>query len=275
MSVQQVIESNSTTESAEEILVRAKDAHGAELELLQNRAIEASLDLAFGLARKYDGRGVSLDDLEQVACLGLVKAVRRFDPDQGRFGAFAKPTILGELKRHFRDSAWAVRPPRRLQELQAGLTSAFDEYVQRHGENPTTANLADSLETRPDEIRAAQQARSGFRAVSLEKPIGETGKVLADTITAEDHTFETCDALVSLGPHCRALTQEDRTLLELRFFAGKSQQEIAEHFGITQMQISRRLKRVLRTLREALSEETPSDEVLVGEPQPTITAAAA
>lgn len=197
------------------------------------------LGLASALARRFSGRGVDMDDLEQVARLALVKAARRYEPSQGAFPPFATATIQGELKRHFRDRAWMVRPPRRLQEIQALISAEQLPEI-------TSANvheLAERLGVEPQELKDAAAARGCFRPDSMDDL--RTRREFA----RED---ENLDLVVDWTAVCRPLRELDRTarqLLQWRFVDGLTQQVIADRLGISQMQVSRRISKVLDTLR--------------------------
>ncbi|MCD9154824.1 sigma-70 family RNA polymerase sigma factor [Aeromicrobium duanguangcaii] len=198
------------------------------------------LSLATALARRFSGRGVDPEDLEQVARLALVKAARRYDPDQGPFPPFATATIQGELKRHFRDRAWMVRPPRRVQEVQALIVSEQLPEI-------TSANLeqmAARIGVVPEELRAAVVARGCFQPDSVDD--------LSHGRREFAHTDDNLDFLVewmSVAGPLRELAREERQLLHWRFVEGLTQQAIADRLGISQMQVSRRLSKVLSTVR--------------------------
>ncbi|GAA3540476.1 sigma-70 family RNA polymerase sigma factor [Aeromicrobium flavum] len=199
------------------------------------------LSLASALARRFTGRGVDADDLEQVAMLALVKAARRYDPDQGPFPPFASATIQGELKRHFRDRAWMVRPPRRVQEIQALIVSEQLPEI-------TSANideLAARIDVDPVDLRDAAAARGCFQPDSVDD-ISHGRREFAQS---DDNLDFVVEWMAIVGP-LRALDGEERRLLHWRFVEGLTQQAIADRLGISQMQVSRRLSKVLSTLRE-------------------------
>lgn len=198
------------------------------------------LSLASALARRFGGRGVDADDLEQVARLALVKAARRYDPEHGPFPPFATATIQGELKRHFRDRAWMVRPPRRVQEVQALI--AGEQLPEL-----TTANLdatAARLGVTPEELRDAAAARGCFRPDSMDD-VSHGRRELVH----EDDDLEFIDEWLTVARPLRELERESRELLHWRFVEGLTQQAIADRLGISQMQVSRRLAKVLASLR--------------------------
>jgi RNA polymerase sigma-B factor len=208
-----------------------------------------NLGLADGIASRYLGRGLERDDLVQVARLGLVKAVRRYRPALGQsFAGFAAPTISGEIKRHFRDTGWMVRPPRRLQELGARLRDAEKELEQQLHRRPTPAEIATLLGVDESEVRAAREASSSFHAVSLDLPM--TTEHRPDVAVDDtDDPFAALDDSEWLGAALHDLTDRERTVLRLRFVESMTQSQIAEHIGVSQMQVSRILRATLSRLR--------------------------
>lgn len=232
------------------VLRRAANATRAQRSALLDEAVLLNLDLARHLANKYYGRGISTDDLQQVACLGLLKAVQGFSPDKSdNFAAYAIPTIRGELRRHFRDTGWTVRPPRRIQELQAKVRVAEAELVQELHRSPTVKELAEALGAEIDDVLEAATVDSCFNPLSLDAPTGDGTQSLGTTITSLDDEFTDSEARLLLGPAVRRLGERDRLVLDLRFFQGLTQQEIGARLGISQMQISRILARILDQLR--------------------------
>jgi len=216
--------------------------------------VRLNMPLARMLANRYAGRGIALDDLRQVAYLGLVKAVRGYDPTRGReFLVYAIPTIKGEIRRHFRDAGWAVRPPRRIQELQARLWAADAELTQVLHRSPTAAELAEELDVSVDDVIESLAADGCFAPSSLDAPAAdsETGS-LAERLGGQDDEFDRCEARLMLAEAVRDLGERDRTILRLRFFEGWTQQQIGEKVGVTQMQISRLITRILGDLRESI-----------------------
>ncbi len=217
----------------------------------QHLLILDHLSLAARLARGYRGRGVDLEDLEQVARLALVKAAAGFDEDRGAFPAFATATIRGELKRHFRDRAWGVRPPRRVQELQARLGAEHD------GTDITTARIADlsaSLGVPARDLTEAVAARGCYSPDSIEAAV-DAGHEMGGI----DARLELVEDWVTFTRICRDLSRQDRQLLQWRFVDDLTQQEIADRLGISQMQVSRRIAALLARLRSA-AEGTPAAE---------------
>ncbi|MGC5615153.1 sigma-70 family RNA polymerase sigma factor [Georgenia sp. Z1491] len=210
------------------------------------------LGLARALARRFRGRGSEVEDLEQVAYLGLVKAARGHDPTRGALAPYATATILGELKRHFRDGGWMVRPPRAVQELQLEIRRLADEHVQRDGSPPSDADVAHELGRDLADIREARAAVGCYTPESIDARVGPDERPLAERLPADDDgTFERIDDLASLRPLRRLLRGADRALLHMRFVEDRTQQDIADELGISQMQVSRRLGRVIATLQLA------------------------
>lgn len=220
---------------------------------LANELIETHLDVARSVARRYRNRGVDLDDLEQVALLGLTKAAQRFDADAGHdFLSYAVPTIRGEIRRHFRDAGWTVRPPRRVQELQARIRRSQSDLEMQFGRSPRPNEVAAHL----DNVVEALTADGCFTPTSLDKPLGEGGSSIGELISYEDGAMESAEARVVLRPVLQELTERDRRVLHLRFLEGRTQQEIADDLGLTQAQVSRVLSRILAHLRAKLDESS-------------------
>lgn len=241
---------------ADERTRRALDeaAHGSPLErlTLQNGVVTEYTPMARRLARRYRGRGVEDNDLEQVAELGLVKAVRRFDPDRRSFAAYAVPTVLGELRRHFRDKAWAIRPTRSVQELQAAVTSARDALREQEQHPATDAEVADRLGVDVAEVREADAAHDAYAPQSLDRPSPVDGLPGHEHVGGDDDAFDAVDRLQTAVPALRSLCDDDRHLLELRFGEELTQREIGAELGISQMQVSRRLAAVLDRVRDRM-----------------------
>ena len=215
--------------------------------------VEEHLGLADSLARQYAHRGVDLDDLVQVARLGLLLAAERYRPGAGNsFAAFAVPTIRGELRRHFRDQGWMVRPPRRVQEMRARLRSVRQELEQRCGHAPSTAELAEELDVAPAEIDECASADTSFAPLSLDATPSGRGLPLAERLGAEPSELEGLVDVLTLRRELRHLTPRERRVVEWRFAEGLTQSEIGERLGVSQMQVSRILAGVLARLRSAL-----------------------
>ena len=225
--------------------------------VIRDELIEAHLGLAEYLARRFTNRGEPLDDLLQVASLGLLKAVDRFDPDRGlEFSTYATPTIVGELKRHFRDKGWAVRVPRRVQELHLRLGTVVSTLSQELGRSPTIPEIADAAKVSEEEVVEAIEAGHAYRFTSLDAPAGgEDESALAHQLGVEDQGLIDSEHRVALSPLIARFPPRERMILHLRFFEGMTQSEIASRLGISQMHVSRLLARSLAQLREASTEE--------------------
>jgi RNA polymerase sigma-B factor len=213
------------------------------------------LPLVRHLARRYRDRGETLDDLIQVGTVGLINAVDRFDPTRGvQLSTFATPTILGEIKRHFRDRTWSVRVPRRLKELQARVTSRSEELTRSLNRSPTVRELAASLDVSEDDVLDAIEARHAYATSSIDESAGvdaPTGGSLR--ISLDDPAFEAIEDRESLRPLLAALPERERQIIMLRFFRNMSQTQIARELGISQMHVSRLLARSLAELRAGMA----------------------
>jgi RNA polymerase sigma-B factor len=202
-----------------------------------------------------------LDDLVQVGTIGLIKAVDRFDPQRGvEFSTYATPTIVGEIKRHFRDKGWAIRVPRRLQELRISLGQATAELSQKSGRAPTVAELAAHLGISQDEVIEGLEGAQAYSTTSLDAHVGgddgEDSPSLVDRLGSDDLDLEAVEYRESLKPLLAALPSRERRILALRFFHGMTQSEIAAEIGVSQMHVSRLLAKSLATLREGMTDET-------------------
>ncbi|NED95961.1 SigB/SigF/SigG family RNA polymerase sigma factor [Phytoactinopolyspora alkaliphila] len=226
----------------------------AERRHLEDQVILLNSKLAESIARKYARRAEEHADITQVAYVGLVNAVRRFSPEKGiDFISFAMPTITGEIKRFFRDQGWTIRPPRRIQDLHRQLTAATSEMSQTLGRTPTADELADQLDEDVSDVNEALACRSCYTPVSIDAPTRtEEASSLADLLGDEDRNYDRSEATTALKPLCRDLPERDKRILFLRFFRGWTQQEIAQELGVTQMQVSRLLARILGHLRSQL-----------------------
>jgi RNA polymerase sigma-B factor len=224
-------------------------------QLLREHIIQLCLPHAERLARRFHTLGESPADLHQVAAIGLLKAVDRYNPALGTdFPAYATPTIMGELKRHFRDRGWSVRVPRRLQELRLEINKAHEELTHQLGRTPTTTDLATHLDLDHDTITQTQIAAAAYRTTSLNTPISndEEGPTLADRIATEDNHYDTIDNRQALRPLLACLPERERRIITMRFFDNMTQAHIAEQIGISQMHVSRLLTRTLNHLRQEL-----------------------
>lgn len=210
------------------------------------------------LARRFRGRGEPYDDLVQVATIGLIKAIDRYDPARGvEFSTYATPTIVGEIKRWFRDKGWAIRVPRRLQEMRLEIGSATGVLAQELGRSPTVAELAERIGASEDEILDGIESAAAYSTLSLDAPEGSEsdGPSVLDMLGAEDEALEGVENREALKPLLAALPERERRILLLRFFAGMTQSQIAVEVGISQMHVSRLLARTLVRLREGLLDE--------------------
>ena len=243
----------------------------AELELFgrlpdaaaREELVEMFLPLAEYLARRFDGRGEPLDDLVQVASMGLLNAIDRFDVDRGvQFSTYAAVTIVGELKRHFRDKGWAIRVPRRLQEVGLRVNAVLPVLSQELGRSPTIGEVAARAEASTEEVLDAMEAVQAYSTSPLEASIGDDGTAPIDVLGEEDPSLEILERWTSVAPAVQGLSERERRVLHLRFFRGLTQSEIAERIGVSQMHVSRILSQTLRTLREEVGgdDTIPEDE---------------
>ncbi|NJP47853.1 RNA polymerase sigma factor SigF [Actinacidiphila epipremni] len=221
---------------------------------LRNQLVRMHLPLVEHLARRFRNRGEPLDDLTQVATIGLIKSVDRFDVERGvEFSTYATPTVVGEIKRHFRDKGWAVRVPRRLQELRLALTTATGELSQRHGRAPTVHELAEHLKISEEEVLEGLESANAYSTLSLDVPdTDDESPAVADTLGSEDEALEGVEYRESLKPLLEQLPPREKTILLLRFFGNMTQSQIAQEVGISQMHVSRLLARTLAQLRDKL-----------------------
>jgi RNA polymerase sigma-B factor len=261
---------------------------------LRDRAIEAWLPLARHLAHRYSGRGEPTDDLIQTATVGLIKAVDKFDPHRGvDFAGYAIPTIIGEIKRHFRDRTWSIRVPRRLQELRLAITEANSTLTHTLGRSPTVTDIATHLQLTEEEILEGLEGARAYNTTSLSTPISTDGTTeladtlgttdhqyelaetrvalapalstpisadgtteLGDTLGGEDHEYELAETRVALGPALATLDEREQKILTLRFYGNLTQSQIADEIGISQMHVSRLLTKALTKLRTQLAADT-------------------
>jgi RNA polymerase sigma-B factor len=219
----------------------------------RDELVERFLPLARQLARRYQRGNEPLDDLIQVASIGLVKAVDRYDPERGTaFSSYAVPTILGELKRYFRDSGWAVHVPRGMQERVMIVNQAIAKLSRETGHSPTATEVAEEIGETPEAVLEAMEAAIAYDSVSLDTPRtsdDDEGDTYADTMGVIDERFELVEYTSAIGPTMRALPERDRLVLKLRFEDDLTQLEIAERIGVSQMHVSRLIRRALKRLR--------------------------
>jgi RNA polymerase sigma-B factor len=213
---------------------------------------EQMLPLARMLARRYAGKGEPLDDLEQVASVGLLKAIDRFDVSRDvRFSTFAVPTIAGEIKRHFRDRGWMLRVPREVQELSARVTRCRETLSRELGRSPTVEEVARSLDASVERVLEAIRAADAYRMMSLDEPLAEGAGAL-EAIGGDDDGYERAEHRVLLRRGLDGLDAREREILRLRFCEGLTQREIARAVGVSQMHVSRLLRRSIDTLRDRI-----------------------
>ena len=234
----------------------AAEADPVERKRLQDEVVVMHMGLARAIAARYRGRGIAEDDLTQAASMALLRAARNFDPSHGvEFLSYAVVTMKGEVKRQFRDFGWMVRPPRPIQKLQADVGRAQGELTHLLGRSPRVPEVAEHLGVTEDEVLEALSADGCFTPTSLDLPIGEGGSaVLGDTLMHEDSAIDEAEARVMLMPAIRSLPERERQVIFLRFFKQMSQSQIAAEVGVTQMQVSRILARVLVQLRGQLED---------------------
>ncbi|MGI8614984.1 MAG: RNA polymerase sigma factor SigF [Nocardioidaceae bacterium] len=236
----------------------ALDSDAPERTALREHLVRVNLPLVEHLARRFANRGEPLDDLTQVATIGLLKAIDRFAVDRGvEFSTYATPTIVGEIKRHFRDRGWTIRVPRRLQEMRLSLATATAELTQELNRSPTVAELAERLAVSQDNVLEGLESANAYATLSLDAPDGSEGDAnsMLDALGVDDEEFGNVEYRASLRPLLASLEPRDRRILVLRFFHGLTQSQIAAEVGMSQMHVSRILSRTLQVLRTALAAE--------------------
>ena len=227
-----------------------------ERQAIRDELVETHLPLVEYLARRFRNRGELHDDLVQVATIGLIKSVDRFDLERGvEFSTYATPTIVGEIKRHFRDKGWAIRVPRRLQELKLSLAKATSELAQRNGRSPTVAELATYLGMSEEDVLEGLESANAYSTVSLDAPDSgdEDAPAVAESLGMVDDALEGVEYRESLKPLLERLPLREKRILLLRFFGNMTQSQIATELGISQMHVSRLLAKTLAQLREGLT----------------------
>ncbi len=234
-------------------------------EIVREELVERFLPLARHLARRFAGRGESVEDLIQVADLGLLNAIDRFDPDRGvQFTTFAAVTITGELKRHFRDRGWSVRVPRSLQESALLVHRTLETLWQDLGRSPTISEIAEAADLPEEAVIEAMDAIQAYSPASLDAVVSEDGTPMSETVGHADPSFEVAEGWASVAPALEKLPERERRILYLRFFRGMTQTEIAQEIGISQMHISRliaqSLERVRREIRGPEAQERGASE---------------
>ncbi|MGH2746628.1 MAG: SigB/SigF/SigG family RNA polymerase sigma factor [Actinomycetota bacterium] len=242
-------------------LFRAYQEAGDEAERAQYREklVDQYIGLVEFLARRFRNRGEPLEDLVQVGTIGLLKAIDRFDLDREvEFSTYATPTVVGELKRHFRDKGWAVRVPRRLQELHLEVTKVVQRLGQELGRSPTVEEISDVTRASEEEVLEGLEIAQAYNFTSLDSPIDSDdsrSSSFLDQLGGEDEQLANLEYRASLAPEMAKLPEREQRIIYLRFFKGMTQSEIADRLGISQMHVSRLLNRTLTELRKALEED--------------------
>jgi RNA polymerase sigma-B factor len=244
-------------ESATQELFRRRErsTDEAERQELLEAIVELNIEIARGIAQRFRHKGPEVEDLEQVAYLGLMKAAHGYKlAADTPFIGYAIPTIRGEVKRYFRDCAWTVRIPRRLQELQGMIAAKLPDLEQELGREPSPVEVAERLGVEVEEIDRAMAARGCFTVLSLDRPEAEAGLTLADVVADEDdRTLDQLETIDMLRPVLAELCARDREILHLRFVEGLTQTDIGTQIGVSQMQVSRLLRQILDNLRDSLN----------------------
>jgi RNA polymerase sigma-B factor len=236
---------------------------GPEKEALREQVVVAWMPMSERLAGRFRHRGETTEDLRQVAALGLVKAVLRYDPERGSaFESFAVPTIVGEVKRHFRDHLWGVHVPRRVQELRSRVRTVRLELTGVLGRNPTVAEIAAHARMSEEDVLIAMEALDSFAPASLDSATpGAEGRTFLDTLGAEDPCLDSVVDRVAVAPRLRELPSRERQILYLRFFRDMTQSQIADQLGLSQMHVSRLITRTCRRLRDEVEQVEQVEQV--------------
>ena len=221
----------------------------------RERLVARHLPLVRSLARRYAGRGEALEDIEQVGAIGLLKAIDRFELGRGvSLATFATPTVVGEIKRHFRDKGWAIRVPRALQELNARMSAGIDRLTSRLGRSPTVAEIALELKSTPEEVLEALEVGTAYTTLSLSGgPGGEEEADPLESLGEEDEEFARSEDRAALAPAMSRLPARERDILRMRFEEGLPQTQIAERVGLSQMHVSRLIRKALVAMRDDLA----------------------
>lgn len=240
---------------------RSASADPDERHQLLEEIVTLNLAVADSLAQRYSARGLAIEDLVQEARLALVRVVESFRPEYGHdFLSYAVPSILGALRKQFRDSGWTVRPPRRIQEAQQAINQGRADLLQQLGREPRVSEIAASLDLDEETVIEALSADGCYTPASLDRPVGGDGdsepggRTLGSVLGGYDPDFDSCEARVVLRPLISRLSARDRKVLQLRFIDGLTQREVGERIGVTQMQVSRILSRIFATLRDEVGE---------------------
>jgi RNA polymerase sigma-B factor len=250
------------TESSDRTLLRRYHEEGDLA--AREQLIEQYMSLVRSLARRYSYRGEQLDDLVQIGAIGLIKAIDRFDLDRGvELTTYATPNIIGEIKRHFRDKGWSVRVPRGLQELNVQLSKIIEELTVELGRSPTIPELAKSADAEEEEVLEALESGRAYSSVSLSAAVGQDEEGELDpleSLGADEPQYEVSEDRAVLAPGFRVLDQRERKIIHLRFFKGLTQSQIAQQVGISQMHVSRLIRRALEKIREEIASEEEAPE---------------
>jgi RNA polymerase sigma-B factor len=242
---------------SDKLLLRRYHEHG-DLQA-REQLIEQYMSLVRSLARRYSYRGEQLEDLVQIGAIGLIKAIDRFDLSRGvELTTYATPNIIGEIKRHFRDRGWSVRVPRGLQELNVQLSKLIEQLTVQLGRSPTIPELAKAAGVEEEEVLEALESGRAYSSLSLSQGAGsEDGEELdpLESLGTEEHQYEVSEDRAVLAPGFKALDDRERRILHLRFFEGLTQSQIAQQVGISQMHVSRLIRRALEKIRDEIAAE--------------------
>ena len=249
------VEPDERKQRTAELIAQAAACDGDDRLAVLDQVIVLNIPVARALAARYRNRGQPMEELEQVACLALTKAVRAYDPGRGDdLLIYAVPSILGELKRYFRDVTWTIRPPRRIQELRPRLAAAEERLTQKLGRAPSPREVAEAVECTTEDVLEAHESVTCASPDSLnDSPPGEAGFSWIERLPTEELGFPRAEAVAVLAPACRRLKTRDLQILQLRFYEQRTQQQIADELGVTQVQVSRLLQRILTDLRRTIT----------------------
>ncbi len=248
-------------QESDKVLLRRYHEHGDIA--ARGQLIERYMSLVRSLARRYSYRGEQLEDLVQIGAIGLIKAIDRFDVNRGvELTTYATPNIIGEIKRHFRDKGWSVRVPRGLQELNIQLSRTMEELTVQLSRSPTIAELAKSAGVSEEEVLEALESGRAYSSLSLSAGSGghdDDGELdPLESLGTEEPQYEVSEDRAVLAPGFRVLDERERTILHLRFFEGLTQSQIAQQVGISQMHVSRLIRRSLEKIREEIAADQPA-----------------
>jgi RNA polymerase sigma-B factor len=244
-------------EQTDQILAQLDDTPDSRRQELIDRLIDVNMPVAESIAARYRRRGIPDEDLEQVAYLALVRVAQNYDHARGHdFLSYAVPSIRGEVRRYFRDQGWMVRPPRGIQEMQGRIAAAESELSSRLGHPPTAREIAQEFAEPVESVEEAMAANGCFTPTSLDHVPGSDASSIGDQLGENDAGIDAAEARVVLRPVVHKLSDRERKILDMRFFAQCTQQEIADEIGVTQMQVSRLLNAMLRRMRTDLEAGT-------------------